>query len=110
MSSTRNEAGKNTADAGLSRRDVLKMGAGTLGGALAAAASPATGAQESAGKGVRRPNFLIIMGDGIQPGELSVGGNTICKTPNIDRIGREGLRFQNTFVINALCAPSGATA
>jgi arylsulfatase A-like enzyme len=110
MSPKKNEGEGRNRESGLSRRDVLKMGAGTLGGALAAAASPGVaGAQEAADRGARKPNFLIIMGDGIQPTELSIAGNPIIKTPNIDRIGREGVRFQNTFVINALCAPSRAT-
>jgi arylsulfatase A-like enzyme len=109
MSSTKNEAEGRNMEAGLSRRDMLKLGAGTLGGALAAASTAAAGPQASAGKAKRRPNFLIIMGDGVRPTEMSIAGNPIIKTPNIDRIAREGLRFQNTFVINALCAPSRAT-
>jgi Sulfatase len=109
MSSARNKAEENTIEAGLSRRDMLKLGAGTLGGALAAASSAAGGTQASAGTAARRPNFLIIMGDGVRPTEMSIAGNPIIKTPNIDRIAREGLRFQNAFVINALCAPSRAT-
>ncbi len=110
MSSSKNDPDNNSIDTKFSRRDMLKLGAGTLGGAFAAAATPAVaGAQESAGKGARQPNFLIIMGDGIQPTEMSVAGNPIIRTPNIDRIGREGMRFQNTFVINALCAPSRGT-
>jgi arylsulfatase A-like enzyme len=40
---------------------------------------------------------------------LSIYGNRILDTPNIDRIGREGLRFDQAFVTNALCAPSRAT-
>lgn len=104
------ETESNSHDAGLSRREMLKLSAGTLGGAFAAAASPGVaGAQESAGTGTRRPNFLIIMGDGVRPDEMSIAGNPIIKTPNIDRIGREGMIFRNTFVINALCAPSRAT-
>ncbi|MCL5005006.1 MAG: sulfatase [Acidobacteria bacterium] len=110
MSSTKNHSGNNRVDAGISRRDILKLGAGTLGGALLTVASPsAVDAQQSSGTGTRKPNFVIFMGDGIQHTELSVAGNLIIQTPNIDRIAREGLRFRNAFVINALCAPSRAT-
>ncbi|HEX5410234.1 MAG TPA: sulfatase [Terriglobia bacterium] len=110
MSSINNEAEERNHGTKLSRREVLKVGAGTLGGALAAAASSGKAApQNSAGKTNGGPNFLIIMGDGIQSSELSIAGNPIIRTPNIDRIGREGMRFENTFVINALCAPSRAT-
>lgn len=40
---------------------------------------------------------------------LSVYGNPILKTPNVDRIGNEGARLTEFFVTNALCAPSRAT-
>ena len=36
-------------------------------------------------------------------------GNALVKTPNIDRLAREGTRFENAFVTNSLCAPSRAT-
>ena len=36
-------------------------------------------------------------------------GNTVIKTPNMDRLATEGARFKNMFVINSLCAPSRAT-
>lgn len=90
-----------------SRRDLLKLSAGTLGGAFAAATS--LEAQSSAGRGARKPNFVVFMGDGVRPNELSVAGNPLIHTPNIDRIAREGMLFRNAFVINALCAPSRAT-
>jgi arylsulfatase A-like enzyme len=107
MSATKNHPENDNIDAGISRRDMLKLGAGALGGAFVTAASPA--AAEARESGTRRPNFVIIMGDGVQDTEMSVAGNPIIQTPNIDRIANEGLRFQNTFVINALCAPSRAT-
>jgi arylsulfatase A-like enzyme len=40
---------------------------------------------------------------------MSLAGNTILKTPNMDRIGREGIVFRNAFVTNSLCGPSRAT-
>src|SRR5687767_14567717 len=40
---------------------------------------------------------------------LSSYGNTILKTPNLDRIGAEGVRFTDAFVTNSLCLPSRAT-
>jgi arylsulfatase A-like enzyme len=57
-----------------------------------------------------RPNFIFITTDGHRPEALSLNGNRIVQTPNIDRIGREGTQFQNSFVVNALCLPSRATA
>jgi len=40
---------------------------------------------------------------------LSCYGSQLIKTPNIDRIANEGMRFENSFTTNALCAPSRAT-
>lgn len=33
-------------------------------------------------------------------------GNTVLRTPNMDRIAAEGMRFTEMFVTNSLCAPS----
>ena len=90
----------------ISRREVLKLGASALGGmALASEASPAA-AIPGPRPTPRRPNIIHIMGDGIQSTEMSVAGNPIIHTPNMDRIANEGMRLRNTFVTNALCAPS----
>jgi arylsulfatase A-like enzyme len=57
----------------------------------------------------RRPNFMFVTTDGHRPDALSLNGNRIIETPNFDRIGREGMQFGNSFVVNALCLPSRAT-
>ena len=56
-----------------------------------------------------RPNFVIMMCDDQRWDAMSLAGNAILKTPNMDRIGREGIVFKNAFVTNALCGPSRAT-
>ena len=40
---------------------------------------------------------------------MSCAGNKIVKTPNIDRIAAEGVRFENMFVTTSLCGPSRAS-
>jgi len=89
-----------------SRRAFLKAGAvGALAvGAVSAQNIAATGAQTP------RPNFIFITTDGHRPDALSLNGNSVLRTPNIDRIGREGVQFENSFVVNALCLPSRASA
>ena len=42
-----------------------------------------------------RPNFLFILTDDQSPETLSCYGNTVCQTPNIDRLAREGMVFQD---------------
>ncbi len=56
-----------------------------------------------------KPNVVVLMTDDQRFDYLSCAGHPFLKTPNIDRIAREGCRFTNTFVTNALCAPSRAT-
>ncbi len=55
-----------------------------------------------------RPNFLFLLTDDQSYATLGITGNPFMKTPNIDRIGREGVLFTNTFVAMSLCAPSRA--
>jgi len=57
----------------------------------------------------RRPNLVVMMTDDQRFDFLSSAGHPFLKTPNMDRIGREGAVFKNMFVTNALCAPSRAT-
>jgi arylsulfatase A-like enzyme len=87
------------------RRSFLKAGAGALG-SMALTSNPAA-AQTG---GFRRPNLIYVTTDGHRPDALSLNGNRILETPNFDRIGREGIQFRNSFVTNALCLPSRATA
>ncbi len=55
------------------------------------------------------PNFLFIMTDDQRYDALSCAGNKILKTPNMDRIAAEGMRFTEMFVTNSLCGPSRAS-
>jgi arylsulfatase A-like enzyme len=95
-----------------SRRTVLKYIAST--GASAAVAS-ACGidalealAQSAAASG-QKPNIVCFVGEGLRWDEFSSEGHKLLKTPNMDRIAREGCTFRNAFVVNALCLPSRAT-
>ena len=56
-----------------------------------------------------RPNILYIMSDDHAAHAISAYGSKVNKTPNIDRIGEEGMILENCFATNALCAPSRAT-
>jgi arylsulfatase A-like enzyme len=55
-----------------------------------------------------RPNILFIMSDDHAAHAISAYGSKINKTPNIDRIAKEGMRFSNCFVVNSICTPSRA--
>ncbi|QHV96004.1 sulfatase family protein [Spirosoma endbachense] len=56
-----------------------------------------------------RPNIIIIFSDDHALQAISAYGSPYIRTPNIDRIGREGAVFQNMFCTNSICAPSRAT-
>jgi arylsulfatase A-like enzyme len=56
-----------------------------------------------------RPNLVFFLGEGARWDESSLAGNKLLKTPHIDRIGREGVVFENAFCINSLCLPARAT-
>ncbi|MEZ4904769.1 MAG: sulfatase-like hydrolase/transferase [Spirosomataceae bacterium] len=57
----------------------------------------------------KRPNILIIFSDDHALNAISAYGSPYIKTPNIDRIAKEGVLYQNMFCANSLCAPSRAT-
>ncbi|MEN6644979.1 MAG: sulfatase [Armatimonadia bacterium] len=56
-----------------------------------------------------RPNILYIMSDDHAAHAMSCYGSRINQTPNMDRIANEGVRFDNCFCTNSICAPSRAT-
>jgi arylsulfatase A-like enzyme len=56
-----------------------------------------------------RPNILFVIVDDLRP-ELGCYGNKEIKTPNIDRLAREGLVFTQAYSQAAACAPSRASA
>lgn len=56
-----------------------------------------------------KPNIVVMMTDDQRHDFMSCAGHPFLKTPNMDRIAKDGVRFTNMFVTNALCAPSRAT-
>ncbi len=55
------------------------------------------------------PNILFILIDDMRWDITGVEGHPYVQTPNIDRIAREGVRFERAFVSNPVCSPSRAT-
>jgi len=91
------------------------MGGAALGSALAPhmlsaqTSQPQKQPRKSSGGSPSKPNILWITTEGVPLNALSCYGSQLIKTPNIDRIASEGMKFQNSFTTNALCAPSRAT-
>ena len=55
-----------------------------------------------------RPNILLIVVDDLRFDDFGAAGHPFSKTPNIDRLARQGASFQNMFAVTPLCSPSRA--
>ncbi len=53
----------------------------------------------------KRPNIILLLTDDQGYGDVSANGNPILKTPNIDRLHAEGVRFTD-FMVSPTCAPT----
>ncbi|MEX0720747.1 MAG: arylsulfatase [Balneolaceae bacterium] len=53
-----------------------------------------------------KPNVIYINADDLGYGDLSAYGGTKIKTPNIDRLAKEGRRFTDAHSASAVCSPS----
>ena len=53
-----------------------------------------------------RPNLVVIMSDQHAAGALGCYGNRTVRTPNIDRLAADGVRFDNAYCNNPVCVPS----
>jgi len=56
-----------------------------------------------------RMNVLFIITDQHRSDHMSCAGNTILKTPNLDKLASEGVRFTSAFVANPICMPNRAS-
>ncbi|HEX6406735.1 MAG TPA: sulfatase-like hydrolase/transferase [Gemmatimonadales bacterium] len=58
------------------------------------------------GPSTRPPNILFILADDLGYGDLSCYGRPDYRTPHIDRLAREGLRFTSNYTAAAICTPT----
>src|SRR5262245_56045451 len=56
--------------------------------------------------GDRPPNIIVILADDVGYGDLGCYGATKIKTPNLDRMAKEGLRFTDGHAASATCTPT----
>jgi arylsulfatase A-like enzyme len=73
-------------------------------------AGTASGAQptNSASGTERKPNILFILADDLGYGDLGCYGQTKIKTPNLDKLAADGIRFTDCYAGSTVCAPSRA--
>jgi N-acetylglucosamine-6-sulfatase len=78
--------------------------------ALTAAVSACSTPQPApAGTPARPPNIVFVLVDDMRWDEMGVAGHPFLETPNMDRLAREGMRFENAFATTPLCSPSRAS-
>ena len=100
ISLTRN-AGRHAFGINQTRRQFLTgLGAAMLVG---------YGASGSTTQPSRRPNILVLVTDDQRADMFGEGGGTLIGTPNIDRLAREGVLFENNFVTTSICPASRAS-
>jgi arylsulfatase A-like enzyme len=56
----------------------------------------------------KNPNILLLLADDLGYGELGCYGQEEIKTPVLDKLAREGMKFTNFYAGNAVCSPSRA--
>jgi len=79
----------------------LGVGAAALGGGV-------LGRQRAAASG-RKPNILFVYTDDQAAWTVGASGNAQSKTPNLDRLVREGAYLKNAFVTTPVCSPARAS-
>jgi len=75
-------------------------------GTVGALAPAAIAARRLAAAPPQKPNFIVIYADDQGYGDLGCYGATKFKTPNIDRMAAEGMRFTNFYVTAPVCTPT----
>jgi arylsulfatase A-like enzyme len=88
----------------LSNHARLVLGALLLASALSPSLAAAAAEQAEASK--RPPNVVLILTDDLGYGDVACYGQQRIKTPNIDRLAAEGMRFTDFYAGSTVCAPS----
>ncbi len=98
---------QQAADSSSASTGTLAMTARLLSG-VPALLSLSTSDSLQADEPVSRPNIVFIMADDLGYGELGCYGQQLIKTPRIDQMAAEGMKFRQFYAGNTVCAPSRA--
>lgn len=92
----------------INRRNLLRLAGATTAGAILSGFTGAlrsTFAQDDSRAAVK-PNFIVIFCDDLGYGDIGCFGSNKHRTPNIDRMAAEGMRFTSFYVTSGVCTPS----
>ena len=98
-------------DVQLSRRDFLHQSLtyGAVGWAAYPCSSLPVSARSESRSDNARPNFIIILCDNLGYGGVGCFGSKLHRTPHIDLMAREGMRFTDFDATSGVCTPSRAS-
>lgn len=81
----------------------------SIGLALLVLGCVATSLTAAAPKANERPNLIVIFCDNLGYGDIGPYGSTVHRTPHLDRMAAEGMRFTDFYVTSGVCTPSRAS-
>jgi arylsulfatase len=98
----------------MNRRNFIALGGAALAGSGAKASTPASAypkvspTSQPPARAIKRdrPNILLLMADQFRVDCAGIYGNPHIKTPNLDRLGKEGVRFQCAYSTTPTCTPA----
>jgi uncharacterized sulfatase len=85
----------------MKRRDFLKTAGVSLASMMIVEAVGGVSERELSD----RPNFLFILADDVTYSDIGCFGGNNARTPNIDRLASDGIRFRRAYCAMAMCAP-----
>lgn len=89
----------------MDRRDFLKkLGLGAF--SFAVLGCDSYGQKDSISKLKDKPNIVLMLSDDLSWHDCGCYGNLDVKTPNIDKLASQGMRFTRAFTATAMCAPT----
>lgn len=100
--------GNTTPTGSLNRRAFMAAGGGALGAIALATTTWAAKPPQTQGE-PRKPNVVLVLADDLGYGELGSFGQTRIKTPVLDKLAAEGVRYTDFYSGAPVCAPSRAT-